>query len=90
MPMRVSYEVHGEVQGVNYRSFTTRKASSHGLTGWVTNTSDGTVKGEAQGEKDALQKFIQELGKGPSAASVTKVENSEIDEVKGEKSFDTK
>ncbi|KAI9775338.1 MAG: hypothetical protein M1835_005860 [Candelina submexicana] len=60
MPMRIAYEVHGDVQG------------------------------EAQGEESSLQKFIQDLGEGPSAASVTKVENSEIDEVKGENSFNTK
>ncbi len=48
------------------------------------------MKGEAQGDEESLKKFVQDLGEGPSAARVTKVEKSEIDEVKGENSFDTK
>ncbi|KAI9873341.1 MAG: hypothetical protein M1830_000515 [Pleopsidium flavum] len=90
MSKRISFRVHGEVQGVNFRSFTEKKASSYGLTGWVTNTSNGKVEGEAQGDEESLQKFIKELNNGPSAAHVVKVEKTEQDVKEGEKSFEAK
>ncbi|KAL5412393.1 hypothetical protein PMIN03_004331 [Paraphaeosphaeria minitans] len=41
---RIAFKVDGEVQGVNFRSFTTKKAQSLGVTGFVANASDGTVR----------------------------------------------
>ncbi|KAF2819531.1 Acylphosphatase [Ophiobolus disseminans] len=84
---RISYKVDGEVQGVNFRSFTQKQAKSIGLTGFVTNVSDGTVQGEAQGSDDAIKQFVQHLNKGPSAASVSGVEHSEISTKSGESGF---
>eukprot|EP00565_Helicotheca_tamesis_P004169 CAMPEP_0185737230 /NCGR_PEP_ID=MMETSP1171-20130828/29964_1 /TAXON_ID=374046 /ORGANISM="Helicotheca tamensis, Strain CCMP826" /LENGTH=160 /DNA_ID=CAMNT_0028408105 /DNA_START=191 /DNA_END=673 /DNA_ORIENTATION=- len=41
------FEVHGKVQGVNFRKYTQQKANSLDLLGWVRNTPIGTVVGEA-------------------------------------------
>ncbi|KAI4206545.1 MAG: hypothetical protein LQ346_001035 [Caloplaca aetnensis] len=71
-------------------SFTQSKASSYGLTGWVKNTSGGKVEGEAQGDDEGIQKLLKALESGPPAASVTKVDQSEIDVKEGESSFTTK
>jgi acylphosphatase len=106
---QISYKVEGEVQGVNFRSFTQKQAKSIGVTGFVTNSSDGSVSfarsncypwismlnlfqvtGEAQGSEDKIQEFVQHLNKGPSAASVSKVDHKDIDSKSGESSFDVK
>ncbi|KAF2445913.1 Acylphosphatase [Karstenula rhodostoma CBS 690.94] len=84
---RISFKVDGEVQGVNFRSFTTKQAKSLGVTGFVTNASDGTVQGEAQGSSDAIKEFVQHLNKGPSAASVSGVEHNDISTKPGESAF---
>ena len=41
---QISFKVEGEVQGVNFRSFTQKQAKSIGITGFVTNSSDGSVR----------------------------------------------
>ncbi|KAI4259111.1 MAG: hypothetical protein LQ352_000905 [Teloschistes flavicans] len=76
--------------GVNFRSFTQSKASSYGLTGFVRNNSSDQVEGEAQGDDESIQKLLKVLKSGPPAASVTKVDTSEIDAKKGESSFTVK
>ncbi|KAA6413394.1 MAG: acylphosphatase [Lasallia pustulata] len=90
MTKRISFLVHGEVQGVNYRSFAQKKASSYGLTGWVSNTSNGKVEGEVQGDAESIQKYLKDLNSGPSAAHVVKVEKSEQEAKEGESSFEVK
>ena len=48
------------------------------------------VTGEAQGEEASLEKFLGELGKGPSLAEVEKVEKKEIATQKDESFFDVR
>ncbi|KAI4931415.1 hypothetical protein J4E85_004008 [Alternaria conjuncta] len=84
---RIQYKVEGEVQGVNFRSFTQKQAKSLGVTGFVTNASDGSVQGEAQGSEDKIKEFVQHLNKGPSAASVSKVDHSDMSTKDGESGF---
>ena len=48
------------------------------------------VEGEAQGDEDSVQKLLQDLNRGPSAAQVDKIEHSEVDTQADEKSFDVK
>ncbi|CAA9957306.1 hypothetical protein CFE70_000870 [Pyrenophora teres f. teres 0-1] len=84
---RIQYKVEGRVQGVNFRSFTQKQARSIGITGFVTNASDGSVQGEAQGSEDKINDFIQHLNKGPSAASVSKVDQSDMSTKSDESSF---
>ncbi|KAL8938918.1 MAG: hypothetical protein Q9216_003638 [Gyalolechia sp. 2 TL-2023] len=90
MSKRIQYTVHGNVQGVNFRSFTESKASSYGLTGWVRNNAKNQVEGEAQGDDEAIQKLLKFLESGPPAANVTKVDKSEMDVKEGESSFTVK
>ncbi|KAF1949253.1 Acylphosphatase [Byssothecium circinans] len=87
---RISFKVTGDVQGVNFRSFTSKQAKSIGVTGYVTNALDGTVQGEAQGSPDAIKEFVEHINKGPSAASVKGVEHSGISTKSGEGSFNVK
>ncbi|KAL1627271.1 hypothetical protein SLS56_006404 [Neofusicoccum ribis] len=107
MSKRISYKVNGRVQGVCFRAYTVENANEIGVTGFVKNASDGTVRmpvhlifavhqslnpilqviGEAQGDGAQIQKFVQWLNKGPSAAKVCGVEQSEIDLKQGESGF---
>lgn len=45
------------------------------------------IEGEAQGEDDALQKMVKEIGLGPKHARVVKVETEDIPVVEGETEF---
>ena len=49
---------------------------------------NGTVSGEAQGDASAIDKFLQHLKMGPSAAKVDKVDHKEIDTKQGDNGFD--
>ncbi|EXJ72663.1 acylphosphatase [Cladophialophora psammophila CBS 110553] len=88
MAKRIAFKVHGKVQGVAFRDFTQRRATSYGVTGFVFNTSDGKVAGEAQGDEEALKKLKADLKAGPRAAHVVKLEIKDIDVKDGEESFD--
>lgn len=66
--------VHGYVQGVGFRYFVQRRAREQGLAGWVRNRPDGTVECVAQGPREALQRLLADLHRGPLGASVEGVE----------------
>ena len=68
--------VHGYVQGVGFRYFVSRKASSLGLRGYARNAGDGSVVVVAQGPRGALENLLVTLRQGPSAAEVDEVETT--------------
>ena len=59
--------IHGKVQGVGYRFFATRVARRLGLKGSIKNQRDGTVEAMVEGEKKAIDEWIEELKEGPRA-----------------------
>ena len=65
--------VDGLVQGVGYRNFVERKASQLGLAGFVMNLKDGRVRARVEGPRPVIERFIQELGKGPPLSLVEHV-----------------
>ncbi len=66
--------VYGRVQGVFFRAFTLRQARELGLTGYTRNLPDGkAVEVQAEGERNKLERLIDHLKVGPSAAKVEKV-----------------
>ena len=71
---RVRATVHGAVQGVGYRVFVQGVARGLALDGWVANRADGSVDVEAEGPSEALERLVDRLREGPSAASVREVE----------------
>lgn len=71
---RVHIKITGIVQGVFFRANTQKEAVKLGLTGWVRNTSDGGVEAIAEGEKKALEEFIEWCRHGPPSAHVENVE----------------
>ena len=63
--------VHGKVQGVGFRAFTEFQANYLQLHGWVRNCQDGTV--EVEGQREALETFLNILEKGPRFSQVPKI-----------------
>lgn len=73
----VQVVVHGHVQGVYFRAFTSRQASKLGLTGYVRNLPDWKmVEVLAEGERNKLEELIDSLKVGPPGARVEKVDTS--------------
>lgn len=68
--------IHGKVQGVWFRAWTADMARELGLTGWVRNLPDGGVEAVAQGDRQALERFVERLHDGPPLARVTRVDTA--------------
>jgi acylphosphatase len=69
--------VSGIVQGVGYRFFAVRAAGRAGVAGYVKNLRDGRVEVYAIGAPEALRSLKADLERGPRAALVERVEESE-------------
>ena len=72
-------KIHGKVQGVGYRFFATRVARRLGLKGWITNERDGTVAAAVEGEKSAIDEWIEDLKEGPRYAEITRIDQETKD-----------
>ena len=83
MKLRIHAFVSGMVQGVFFRSETKRIAKNLCIKGWVKNLPDGRVEVVAEGENDKIDELLEFLKRGPSAASVDKVD-VKIEDYKGE------
>jgi len=71
--LRVHLKIEGRVQGVYFRASTVAQAQGLGLTGWVTNCSDGSVEVVAEGGRVEIEQLITWCRLGPSGARVTNV-----------------
>jgi len=70
----VQVTIYGRVQGVYFRAFTSRRARELGLTGYVRNLRDwNAVEVQAEGERNKLERLIDQLKTGPPAAKVERV-----------------
>ena len=74
----VFLKVYGKVQGVFFRQSTQVKANELGITGLVSNATDGTVEITAQGEEQNLNYFILWCHRGPERARVDTVETRNV------------
>ncbi len=77
----VKVRVEGIVQGVGFRYYTYRIAKRYGVKGYVKNMPDGSVEVVAEGDEKKLERFLQEVARGPSSAVVTNVSVEDIDPV---------
>lgn len=84
---RQHYTVSGRVQGVGYRYFCRQTATALMLTGWVRNTTSGTVELEAQGDCDALKTLQSRLQDGPPFARVAAIQVHDIPTTETETDF---
>lgn len=67
---RMSARITGHVQGVGFRNFTQTRARRLGVTGWVRNERDGSVRLEAEGPREALDDLLEAVRSGPRMARV--------------------
>jgi acylphosphatase len=70
---RIEAIVSGRVQGVMFRDFACRKGRALDLSGEAANLPDGTVRVIAEGEREALERFIKKLNAGSFLSSVEAV-----------------
>ena len=70
-----SFHLHisGVVQGVGFRFFAINRARTYGITGWVRNLYDGSVEIEAEGTKERLIIFLEDMRIGPPSAHIRSV-----------------
>lgn len=73
MPLHYDIRVTGSVQGVWYRASAQAEASRLSLDGFVRNEEDGSVYAEAEGGKEALDRFVAWCRRGPARARVEAV-----------------
>lgn len=70
MCTRLEIRVRGRVQGVGFRWYTQRQAAGLGLTGWVRNLPDGSVRIVAEGPRPALEALADWATGGPDHACI--------------------
>jgi acylphosphatase len=83
---RAEVTVRGMVQGVFFRVETRDRARSLGLSGWVTNARDGTVRAAFEGDEERVQSMVDWCGRGPRGARVEDVD-VEWTDAEGERGF---
>lgn len=70
--------------------FSARVVAEHmGIFGYAKNESDGTVRIEAEGEEEKLEKFIAWCRRGPEDAEVEKIDVSYSKELKNFETFES-
>lgn len=63
--------VSGHVQGVGFRWHVLRHARHCGVCGWVRNLEDGRVELLAQGKRQVLKGFLEQVRAGPPGSRVS-------------------
>ena len=66
--------VTGSVQGVNFRTFTQKRATELGVVGYVRNLPDGAVEFVAEGSRADLDRLLDAVHVGPWMAVVENVD----------------
>jgi acylphosphatase len=74
MAVRVQALISGYVQGVGYRWYARQQALVLGLAGYARNLRDGRVEVVAQGPREAIERYLDALRRGPEGADVADVE----------------
>ena len=82
----VDVVVTGHVQGVFFRASMREQAERLGVTGWVRNDPDGSVRAHVEGPAEAVQSLVAWCADGPPNAHVDDVRVVE-GELTGARSF---
>jgi acylphosphatase len=61
------------VHGVGFRYYVVSRAERLGLTGWVSNEQDGSLRCVAEGPRADLERLLDALKEGPASALVEDV-----------------
>lgn len=69
--VRAHIWVKGRVQGVGFRAHVEYRARQiGGLSGWVRNVGYDTVEAIAEGERENVERLIEEMKQGPRGSRV--------------------
>jgi acylphosphatase len=82
----VDVVVTGHVQGVFFRASMREQAERLGVTGWVRNEADGSVRAHFEGPAEAVESLVAWCAQGPPRARVHDVRRSD-GKVSGARSF---
>ncbi len=88
-PKALEVVVTGRVQGVFFRAAMRERAERLGVSGWVRNESDGSVRAHLEGAGAALEELLGWCASGPPAARVEEV-TQRAAEVSGADSFEVR
>ena len=72
--VRAHLTIQGIVQGVYFRSDTSGLARRHNCSGWVRNTSNGSVEAVIEGEEAEVKKVVEWCRSGPPMSRVDRVQ----------------
>jgi acylphosphatase len=86
-PVSVTVHVIGKVQGVGFRAWTERVAAELGVTGWVGNDPDGSVRAVFTGSDEAVNAMLERIAEGPPSAKVERVTTEPADPDDTEEGF---
>jgi len=87
--VRRAVVVSGRVQGVFFRASCQDEARSTGVSGWISNEPDGTVRAVFEGEPEAVDRMVAWCRHGPPHAVVENVTVTD-EEPRGESDFQTR
>ena len=71
---RLYLKIFGQVQGVGLRFWIKEEADKAGLTGWVKNSSAGTVEAVLEGKTLSLHNFIEQFYNRDKVIKIDKIE----------------
>ena len=86
--IRVRLSLRGSVQGVGFRYRARHAAQLLGVTGWVTNESDGSVTMELQGTREEIGRVLELTERG-MFISIESVQERQIPVLADERDFVT-
>ena len=84
--IRKQYTFTGHVQGVGFRYSAQYLAQAIGVTGWVKNEWDGSVRMEAQGTNDQINEMLKLINQG-TYIQIDDLKYHEIPVIEDERGF---
>ena len=79
--------VSGQVQNVGYRYFARQTAQRLGVRGWIRNLPDGSCEAQVAGGAELLERYKEELMRGPRGARVDDIAEERLVQVPDWQSF---
>ena len=80
---------YGMVQGVGFRYTAMHAANMFRLTGYVRNEYDGSVTCEAQGDEEAIDRFVATIQSG-RFIDISRIDRTVLETVQDERSFEVR
>lgn len=83
----LKFIVHGRVQGVCFRAYTTTIARMYGINGYVKNLYNGNVEIVAQAKSSDIENFLKKIRIGPPSSRVNSIDIEELSDAVNYEAF---